>query len=35
MAQQGVHVDEFRSVDRPIAAGVYPDVREHGWDVDA
>lgn len=35
MAKQGVHVDEFRSVDHPIASGVYPDMRDHGWEVDA
>ncbi len=35
MAKQGVHVDEFRSVDHPIASGVYPDMREHGWELDA
>ncbi len=35
MAKQGVRVDEFRSVDHPIASGVYPDMREHGWEVDA
>ena len=35
MAKQGVHIDEFRSVDHPIASGVYPDMRDHGWEVDA
>src|SRR6185369_4646581 len=35
MAKQGVRVDQFRAVDHPIATGVYPDMREHGWDVDA
>ncbi|MDR6970560.1 multimeric flavodoxin WrbA [Leifsonia shinshuensis] len=35
MAEQGVQVDQFRSVDHPIATGVYPDMREHGWEVDA
>ena len=34
MAKQGVQVDQFRAVDHPIATGVYPDMREHGWDVD-
>ena len=35
MAKQGVRVDQFRSVDHPIASGVYPDMREHGWEIDA
>ena len=35
MAKQGVQVDQFRSVDHPIASGVYPDMREHGWPEDA
>ena len=34
MAKQGVTVDQFRAVDHPIATGVYPDMRERGWDVD-
>ena len=35
MTKQGVQVDQFRAVDHPIATGVYPDMREHGWDTDA
>lgn len=35
MVKQGVSVDMFRSVDHPIATGVYPDMREHGWAEDA
>ena len=35
MTKQGVQVDQFRAVDHPIATGVYPDMREHGWDIDA
>ena len=35
MIKQGVQVDQFRAVDHPIATGVYPDMREHGWDTDA
>ena len=35
MSANGVRVDQFRSVDHPIATGVYPDMREHGWEVDA
>jgi multimeric flavodoxin WrbA len=35
MASQGVSVDMFRLVDHPVAPGVYPDMREHGWQEDA
>ncbi|MGH1523137.1 flavodoxin family protein [Leifsonia sp. L25] len=35
MSAQGVQVDQFRAVDHAIATGVYPDMREHGWDADA
>jgi multimeric flavodoxin WrbA len=35
MAKHGVTVDQFRAVDHPIATGVYPDMREHGWSEDA
>jgi multimeric flavodoxin WrbA len=35
MAKHGVRVDQFRSVDHAIATGVYPDMREHGWELDA
>ena len=35
MRQHGVEVETLRAVDHPIATGVYPDMREHGWDVDA
>lgn len=34
MTKQGVHVDQFRSVDHAIASGVYPDMRAHGWAED-
>ena len=34
MSQQGVTVDQFRAVDHRIATGVYPDMRDRGWDVD-
>ena len=33
MQKQGVTVDQFRAVDHPIATGIYPDMREHGWTV--
>src|ERR1700750_3277455 len=35
MTKNGVTVDQFRAVDHAIATGVYPDMREHGWPVDA
>ncbi len=35
MTEAGVNVDQFRAVDHPIATGVYPDMREHGWPEDA
>jgi multimeric flavodoxin WrbA len=35
MVQHGVQVDQFRAIDHPIATGVYPDMREHQWEVDA
>ncbi len=34
MRKQGVSVDSFRAVDHAIATGVWPDMTEHGWDVD-
>ncbi len=30
----GVTVDEIRAVDHELQPGVYPDMREHGWDND-
>lgn len=35
MASQGVAVEMFRLVDFLVAPGVYPDMREHGWEEDA
>jgi multimeric flavodoxin WrbA len=35
MFKHGVTVEEIRAVDLPIATGVYPDMREHGWTEDA
>lgn len=35
MRNHGVHVDTIRFVDHDIAFGVYPDMREHGWQSDA
>jgi multimeric flavodoxin WrbA len=34
MARQGVAVDEIRAVDHDIAAGVWPDMTDHGWPAD-
>src|SRR3954454_23308770 len=30
----GVTVDQVRAVDLDLPPGVYPDMREHGWDHD-
>lgn len=35
MSGAGVSVRSFRSIDEDIAPGVYPDMREHGFEVDA
>jgi multimeric flavodoxin WrbA len=35
MRRNGVDVTGIRAVDHPIAAGVWPDMTEHGWDEDA
>jgi multimeric flavodoxin WrbA len=35
MTKQGVQVDQVRSIDHPIATGVYPDMRDYGWEEDA
>ncbi len=35
MEKQGVSVDSLRLVDHEMAFGVYPDMREHGWEKDA
>ena len=35
MREHGVEVDMFRAMDHDIATGVYPDMREHGWESDA
>lgn len=34
MRRNGVSVDNVRAVDHEIANGVYPDMTEHGWEVD-
>ena len=35
MRKHGVEVDEIRLIDHDVATGVYPDMREHGWESDA
>ena len=32
MRKHGVDVTELRLVDHAVATGVYPDMREHGWE---
>ncbi len=34
MQKHGVNVQVIRAIDRDIATGVYPDMREHGWKTD-
>jgi multimeric flavodoxin WrbA len=34
MRRQGVTVEMWRAVDHEIASGVWPDMTEHGWEVD-
>src|SRR5262249_26136891 len=34
MERHGVQVDVVRAVDHDIATGVWPDMREHGWETD-
>ena len=35
MRKQGVEVEVLRAVDLDLARGVWPDMREHGWDTDS
>jgi multimeric flavodoxin WrbA len=35
MRRNGVAVELIRMVDQDVAAGVYPDMTEHGWATDA
>ncbi len=35
MDKQGVDTELIRAVDHDIADGVWPDMTEHGWEVDA
>lgn len=34
MDKQGVKTEVIRPIDHDIAIGVYPDMREHGWQTD-
>ena len=34
MEANGVQVETIRAIDQRIAVGVWPDMTEHGWDVD-
>ena len=34
MTKEKVSIDEIRFIDHQVANGVYPDMTEHGWDVD-
>lgn len=34
MAAQGVKVEQVHMLDHQIVPGVYPDMRDHGWDRD-
>ena len=34
METNGVTIEELRPVDHDIATGVWPDMREHGWETD-
>ncbi|MDY0255486.1 MAG: NAD(P)H-dependent oxidoreductase [Tenuifilaceae bacterium] len=34
MENEGVSVDQIRLIDHKVATGVYPDMREHGWEFD-
>jgi multimeric flavodoxin WrbA len=34
MDKHGVETEVIRAIDHKIATGVYPDMREHGWEFD-
>ena len=34
MEKHGVQTELIRTIDRDIATGIYPDMREHGWEAD-
>ncbi|HXR50474.1 MAG TPA: flavodoxin family protein [Verrucomicrobiae bacterium] len=35
MKKHGVKTELIRSIDHDIATGIWPDMREHGWETDA
>jgi multimeric flavodoxin WrbA len=34
MDKHGVSTEVIRAIDHDVATGIYPDMREHGWDTD-
>ena len=34
MEKQGVQTEVIRTIDHDIGTGVWPDMREHGWQTD-
>jgi multimeric flavodoxin WrbA len=34
MEKHGVQTELIRTIDHDIATGIYPDMREHGWEAD-
>jgi multimeric flavodoxin WrbA len=34
MEKHGVGTEVIRTIDKDIATGTWPDMREHGWDKD-
>ncbi|GAL79626.1 braMP [Algibacter lectus] len=34
MKSEGVSVEDIRFIDHDVATGVYPDMKEHGWEKD-
>ncbi len=34
MEKHGVQTELIRTIDQDMATGVYPDMREHGWETD-
>jgi multimeric flavodoxin WrbA len=35
MEKEGVQTEVLRTIDHDIATGIWPDMREHGWEHDA
>lgn len=34
MGKEKVKIDEIRLIDHKVASGIYPDITDHGWQVD-